>query len=268
MVGPLRDWAPSGGILIGVSAGAILMGPTIATDALFIGRRPEEITDGNALDLMPFEFFPHLRDEDTYLPDLLRYSTGTARPIVACNDGDGVVVAGGKIECVGNPLWISGGAVRAPGEIELGGFLDSVALSSRHSRWRYGMPRKTEQRKNKSRERGKKILRSRRVFAPTRPSQMPFVVYIAPARAASDISRSRCGSSRRRRRAFGAPSLPRFGRCDADVVQTLRVQFAQILQLPEPRARRSGEKEAKFPEHVEHPCFAADHARIVQGIDL
>ncbi|KQU74094.1 hypothetical protein ASD02_05990 [Ensifer sp. Root1252] len=48
------------------------------------------------------------------------------------------------------------------------------------------MPRKTEQRKNKSRERGKKILRSRRVFAPTRPSQMPFVVYIAPARAASE----------------------------------------------------------------------------------
>jgi dipeptidase E len=122
MLGPLRNWAPSGGILIGVSAGAILMGPTIATDALFIGRRPEEITDGNALDLMPFEFFPHLSDEDTYLPDLLRYSTGTARPIVACNDGDGVVVAGGKIECVGNPLWISGGAVRAPGEIELGGF--------------------------------------------------------------------------------------------------------------------------------------------------
>ncbi|WP_457583695.1 Type 1 glutamine amidotransferase-like domain-containing protein [Ensifer canadensis] len=122
MVQPLRDWALSGGILIGVSAGAILMNPTIATDALFIGRRPEEIADGDALDLVPFEFFPHLSDGDTYLPDLLRYSTGTSRPIVACNDGDGVVVADGRIECVGNPLWISGGTVRTPGEIELGGF--------------------------------------------------------------------------------------------------------------------------------------------------
>ncbi len=122
MIGPLRDWALSGGILIGVSAGAILMTPTIATDALFIGRRPEDVTDGDALDLVPFEFFPHLGDDATYLPELLRYSTHTAHPIVACNDSDGIVVTGRRIECVGNPLWICGGVVRAPGEIELGGF--------------------------------------------------------------------------------------------------------------------------------------------------
>lgn len=122
MIGPLRDWALAGGILIGVSAGAILMTPTIATDALFIGQRPENVTDGDALDLVPFEFFPHLNDEATYLPDLLRYSAHTPRPILACNDGDGVVVAGGRVECVGSPLWVSGGAVLAAGEIELHGF--------------------------------------------------------------------------------------------------------------------------------------------------
>ncbi|MGF6174228.1 Type 1 glutamine amidotransferase-like domain-containing protein [Ensifer sp. 4252] len=122
LIQPLRDWALSGGILIGVSAGAILMGPTIATDALFIGRKPEEIADGDALDLVPFEFFPHLNDEARYLPDLLRYSGHTPRPILACNDGGGVVVAAGRVECVGNPLWISGGAARAAGEIKLDGF--------------------------------------------------------------------------------------------------------------------------------------------------
>lgn len=121
MVQPMRGWALSGGILIGVSAGAILMGPTIATDALFIGRKPGEIMHGDALDLVPFEFFPHLNDEATYLPDLLRYSTGTSTPIVACNDGNGVVVANGKVECVGNPLWICGGTVRTPDDIELAG---------------------------------------------------------------------------------------------------------------------------------------------------
>lgn len=123
MLGPLRDWARSGGVLIGVSAGAILMAPTIATDALFIGRRPEDITDGDALNLVPFEFFPHLSDDATYLPALLRYSMHTARPIVACNDSDGIVVTDGRVECVGNPLWISGGAVRAPHEIKLDGFV-------------------------------------------------------------------------------------------------------------------------------------------------
>lgn len=121
MLVPLRHWALSGGILVGVSAGAILMSPTIATDALFIGRRPEDTTDGDALDLVPFEFFPHLNDAAAYLPALLRYSMHTARPIVACNDSDGIVVSGGHVECVGNPLWISRGAVVAAGEIELPG---------------------------------------------------------------------------------------------------------------------------------------------------
>ncbi|MBK5570864.1 Type 1 glutamine amidotransferase-like domain-containing protein [Ensifer sp. 2YAB10] len=121
MLGQLSDWARSGGILIGVSAGAILMAPTIATDALFIGERPEDIEDGDALALVPFEFFPHLGDDDSYLPALLRYSLSTLRPIVACNDGEGIVVSDGRIECFGDPLWISGGAVRASAELRLEG---------------------------------------------------------------------------------------------------------------------------------------------------
>ncbi|MBV7517374.1 Type 1 glutamine amidotransferase-like domain-containing protein [Ensifer sp. ENS12] len=131
MLRPLRDWALAGGILIGVSAGAILMAPTIATDALFIGLRPEEITDGDALDLVPFEFFPHLSDDDTYLPTLIRYSTSTPRPIVACNDGDGIVVTGGQIECFGDPVWIAAGTVQTTGDIRLDGFSISTA---RHGR--------------------------------------------------------------------------------------------------------------------------------------
>ncbi|MEI2296565.1 Type 1 glutamine amidotransferase-like domain-containing protein [Ensifer sp. MJa1] len=122
MLRPLRDWALAGGMLIGVSAGAILMGPTIATDAPFIGLKPEEITDGDALDLTPFEFFPHLSDDESYLLTLLNYSTHAARPIVACNDSDGVVVSGRRIECFGNPLWIFNGAVWTPNEIILDGF--------------------------------------------------------------------------------------------------------------------------------------------------
>ena len=111
MMESLRGWANDGGLLIGTSAGAILMTPTIAVDALFGNGRPEDVKDGAALDLVPFEFFPHLQARPSYLPDLLAYSTRNARPVVACPDGDGIVVTNGVVECIGDPLWLFRGSV-------------------------------------------------------------------------------------------------------------------------------------------------------------
>jgi dipeptidase E len=104
MLNVLRDWARDGGVLVGTSAGAILMTPTIAVDALFKGMRPEESEGRDALDLVPFEFFPHAQVPG-YFEDLLAYSNHAQRPIVACSDGDGVVVLGQDIECIGNTTW-------------------------------------------------------------------------------------------------------------------------------------------------------------------
>ena len=115
----LKRWAKAGGLLIGTSAGAILMTPTIAVDALFSGRRPEHVTDAEALDLLPFEFFPHVQAKASYLPDLLRYSMLTPRPIIACPDGDGVVVDDGVAECIGDTLWLSNGRVDRMRQINL-----------------------------------------------------------------------------------------------------------------------------------------------------
>jgi len=107
----LFDWVSDGGVLIGVSAGSILMAPTIAVDGLFSGCRPEDVTDGAALDLVSFEFFPHLNDSAAFLPELVRYSLSTPRPIVACRDGEGVIVEQGIPTFVGEPLLIRDGAV-------------------------------------------------------------------------------------------------------------------------------------------------------------
>lgn len=106
---PLKDWAARGGILIGTSAGAILMTPTIAVDALFSDQRPETVAEPEALDLLPFEFFPHF--DDRYVPELLRYSRLTPRPIIGCADGEGIVVRAGKITPVGHLVRISQGTV-------------------------------------------------------------------------------------------------------------------------------------------------------------
>jgi dipeptidase E len=106
----LRRYALYGGLLIGTSAGAILMTPDIAVDALLQGRDPARSIEGSALDLLPFEFFPHLRGDPAYLPALIAYSRSNAgRAILAAADGDGVVVEDGKAMPVGDLLFIRDG---------------------------------------------------------------------------------------------------------------------------------------------------------------
>ncbi|MBY5814351.1 type 1 glutamine amidotransferase-like domain-containing protein [Rhizobium leguminosarum] len=113
MLEKLRAWAHDDGIVVGTSAGAILMTPTIAVDALFSGSSPDAVRDGAALGLVPFEFFPHLNDDSGYLSALLRYSETTVTPILACRDGEGLILGNGLVEIFGAPLMISGGFAEA-----------------------------------------------------------------------------------------------------------------------------------------------------------
>ncbi len=112
LITALKTWASAGGLLIGTSAGAIILTPTIATDALFGGNAPEDFVHDTALGLVPFEFFPHLNTSSSYLPDLVRYSNHIPRPIIACKDGEGLIVTDGKIECIGQPVWVEKGVAR------------------------------------------------------------------------------------------------------------------------------------------------------------
>jgi dipeptidase E len=111
MIEPLRRYAAAGGILVGTSAGAILMTPDIAVDALFQGRPPERSADGAGLSLVPFEFFPHLGADPAHLPALVAYSRQNAGPILACRDGDGVIVDAGRTICVGDIVLVEDGTV-------------------------------------------------------------------------------------------------------------------------------------------------------------
>lgn len=109
LISSLRKWALDGGVLIGTSAGAIILTPTIATDGLFVGTAPELLMNETALGLVPFEFFPHLSLSPAYRPQLIQYSRNTPRPIIACNDGDGLIVTNGEMECIGRPIWVENG---------------------------------------------------------------------------------------------------------------------------------------------------------------
>lgn len=114
LLAPLAEWSRNGGLLIGTSAGAILMTPTVALDAMFTGEDPGAVRDGEALELVPFEFFPHLDKSADYLPRLLAYSAETSSRIAACKDGDGIVINGGVVESIGQIVWILNGAIAEP----------------------------------------------------------------------------------------------------------------------------------------------------------
>lgn len=99
-----RRYSKSGGILMGLSAGSILLTPTITTAAV-----PSQDSDDNeinlrnwrGLGLVPFEFSPHYYFSKTGDQELLEYSKTCQHPIYACKDGEGIVVRDGKIHFIG-----------------------------------------------------------------------------------------------------------------------------------------------------------------------
>lgn len=90
----LRSYAAEDrGVLIGVSAGAILMTPTVETAALCGDERPAEFKDVEALGLVDFYFWPHYRGDTGS-----GISLDPGRRIYGCEDGTGIIVDGASVE--------------------------------------------------------------------------------------------------------------------------------------------------------------------------
>ncbi|MDP6421408.1 MAG: Type 1 glutamine amidotransferase-like domain-containing protein [SAR202 cluster bacterium] len=97
----LRQYAREGGMLVGVSAGAILMTPSVSSAELCGDVPFPEPLDDTGMDLVGFQFWPH------YVPGAERNSGAAAllksAPLVyACPDGAGLIVQSGKIERFGD----------------------------------------------------------------------------------------------------------------------------------------------------------------------
>lgn len=104
LLAKLKAYAKKGGLLMGLSAGSILMTPSIMTAAV-----PSEDSDDNdiglkdlrAMKLVPFEFSPHYYRSAKVDRELKEYSKTLPHPIYACKDGQGVVVKDGAIHFIG-----------------------------------------------------------------------------------------------------------------------------------------------------------------------
>ena len=105
----LTRFADRGGVLAGLSAGALILTPHIQ-----LAGYPAFDADDNepgltrpqcrGLGLVNFEFFPHYRRSLRYREALTLYSEQSRRPVYACTDGSGIVVEGDRFTAHGD-VW-------------------------------------------------------------------------------------------------------------------------------------------------------------------
>lgn len=84
-----------GGLLIGASAGSLMMTPTIELAA---SENLISLQDSSGFNFVPFEFFPHYTAEGKGFPS--QYATKNT--IYLCKDGDGVFVSDRGIKKYGD----------------------------------------------------------------------------------------------------------------------------------------------------------------------
>lgn len=108
----LRDYCASGGVLIGVSAGAILMTPDVEPGQLCGDRLVSGLADWQGMGLVDFHFLPHLERFPQPQALLQDYSQRKNCTVYGCPDGSGLVVCGERVITVGEVLCYERGAPR------------------------------------------------------------------------------------------------------------------------------------------------------------
>jgi dipeptidase E len=104
----LQDYVLKGKVLIGISAGSILMSETIDI-AQFGDDNFLNLEDTHALGLVDFEFMPHWNKDFVFLDEVKNYSKINNRVIYACKDGDGIVIENDEMKLFGGVIKIEDG---------------------------------------------------------------------------------------------------------------------------------------------------------------
>jgi dipeptidase E len=110
----LARFARRGGVVAGLSAGALILTPHVGLAAYPSFDRDDNEAglprrEWTGLGLVGFEFFPHFRNSGRYRDALCKYTAGSGRPVYACRDGSGVVVEGDRFTAHGDVWQFAGG---------------------------------------------------------------------------------------------------------------------------------------------------------------
>lgn len=108
----LKAFVLRGGILTGLSAGAIMM-----TENIEMAGYPEFDRDENtvnlknlsSLNLVDFAFFPHFRNSARYDKVFRDYTRKNPKTVYACPDGSGIIVNGPEMRFIGKCYAFTGG---------------------------------------------------------------------------------------------------------------------------------------------------------------
>ena len=112
----LKSFVEKGGVLIGVSAGSIMMSKTISVTSIDddIGgdQNTVGLKDFSALELNDFEFFPHFDINNVEITQRLKEYSKTSKSVIyACKDGDGIIVDNDNMQFFGEVLKIENGKI-------------------------------------------------------------------------------------------------------------------------------------------------------------
>lgn len=102
----IKDFLQRGGVVLGVSAGAMILGSSFKSSTLF-----KERGEFLGLGLFDFEIVPHLDEHFPRVDVIEQFASKNKIAIYAMNDGDIVVVHGKKRRTYGTPKYFDG---RAP----------------------------------------------------------------------------------------------------------------------------------------------------------
>jgi len=104
----LQSYVNNGGILIGISAGSILMTKTI--EIAGYGEGGDEnligIEDKSALGFVDFEFMPHWNGTEESLNPIKTYAKLKNTVVYVCKDGDGIIIFDDIIKVMGDVIKI------------------------------------------------------------------------------------------------------------------------------------------------------------------
>jgi dipeptidase E len=106
MIPVLTRYVAKGGVLIGVSAGSILMTPDITTSSICGDDMIPGETDFSGLRLVDFAFVPHYGSKPGMLEDIKKYARKRKQAVYAARDTGAIMVENDKISCIGDVLKI------------------------------------------------------------------------------------------------------------------------------------------------------------------
>ncbi|MFD2178882.1 Type 1 glutamine amidotransferase-like domain-containing protein [Veronia pacifica] len=102
----LNRLARDGKPFVGVSAGAMLMTPSIESAPLCGDKNEVGIQNLFALDLAPFLFVPHAEKNQQEIERVFQLLSQKRHQVVLCTDDDALVIKNDEVIEFGTPLWV------------------------------------------------------------------------------------------------------------------------------------------------------------------